>query len=51
MKPTFTREVNGNHAVRIGEELRDLEGVKPGDYVTVEVKAVHRHHAVSGSDE
>lgn len=39
--PVFTREVNGNHAVRVGEELADLEGVDIGDYVTFEVVAVH----------
>ncbi|SFH07563.1 hypothetical protein SAMN04488063_0101 [Halopelagius inordinatus] len=39
--PIFTREVNGNHAVRIGEELRDLEGVDVGDYVTFEIVATH----------
>lgn len=51
MNPTFTREINGNHAIRIGEQLRDLEGAQPGDYVTIEVKGVHRHHAVSGGDD
>jgi hypothetical protein len=27
MNPTFTREVNGNPAIRLGKDLRDLEGV------------------------
>lgn len=38
--PVFTRRVNGNHAIKIGEELRDLEDVDYGDYVIVEVKGV-----------
>lgn len=40
--PTFTRKVDGNHSIRIGEELRDLEDVDVGDYVTFEVTAVHK---------
>lgn len=39
--PTFTRKINGNEAIRIGEELRDLTGADAGDYVTFEVVAVH----------
>lgn len=40
--PTFTRQVNGNHAIRVGEELADLEGVNVGDYVTFELLGVHK---------
>lgn len=39
--PTFTRKVNGNESVRIGDELRELLGVRRGDYVTFTVSAVH----------
>jgi len=39
--PTFTRRVDGNDCIRVGEELRDLLGAEYGDYVTFEVVAVH----------
>lgn len=40
-KLTFTRQVNGNDSLKVGEQLRDLEGVDVGDYVTFTVEAVH----------
>lgn len=39
--PTFTRRVDGNDCIRIGDELRDLLNVENGDYVQFEVTAVY----------
>jgi hypothetical protein len=39
---TVTRKVNGNHAIRVGDDLRDLLDLNVGDYVTIEVRAVHK---------
>lgn len=39
--PTFTRKINGNECIKIGEELRELTGADCGDYVTFEVVSTH----------
>lgn len=39
---TFTREVNGNNAIRMGDDLDDLYDVEEGDFVEFEVKRIHR---------
>lgn len=39
--PEFTRRVDGNDCIKIGEELRHLLNVEQGDYVQFEVKAVY----------
>jgi len=39
---TYTREVNGNHALRLGDVLREVEDVDVGDAVEFTVEKVHR---------
>jgi hypothetical protein len=39
--PTFTRRIDGNECIRVGEELRDLTGADCGDYVTFTVESTH----------
>lgn len=39
---TVTRRINGNEAVRIGDNLRELLGVDAGDYVEIQVRRIHR---------
>lgn len=38
---TYTREVNGNHAIKLGEVLRDVEDVTVGDAIEFSVERVH----------
>lgn len=39
--PTFTRRVDGNDCIKVGEQLRELLNVEQGDYVEITVGAVH----------
>lgn len=39
---TVTRKINGNEAVRIGDNLRELLDVDADDYVEISVRKIHR---------
>jgi len=41
MNGTYTREVNGNKAIRLGDVLLDVEDVTVGDRITITVEEVH----------
>lgn len=38
---TYTRTINGNHAIPIDEVLREVEDVDVGDAITFWVEATH----------
>jgi len=39
--PSFTRRVDGNDCIKVGQELRDLLNVEEGDYVRFTVHDVY----------